>query len=78
MSHKKDRERFRFRKSLDPNYKGFRGPEPKPEPKPELKPMTCSVCQRVKNVPADTPEGEAYVCATCRSSESETAPPGGS
>lgn len=69
MSRKKDRDRFRFRKSLDPNYQGFRGPEPKPEPKPELKPVTCSVCHRLKNVPADTPEDAEYICAACRDNE---------
>lgn len=65
MSRRKDRERYQLRKSLDPGYRGFRGSELKPEPKPELKSITCSVCQRTKNVPADTPE-ENFICASCR------------
>ncbi|MBI2907795.1 MAG: hypothetical protein HYX92_09085 [Chloroflexi bacterium] len=66
MSRRKDRERYQVRKSLDPGYQGFRGPEPKPETKPEVRTAVCSVCKRVKNVPADIPEDVDYVCAACR------------
>lgn len=65
MSRRKDRETFRVRKSLYPDYKGYRGPEERPPSKPELKPLVCTVCNRKRNVPVDTAE-EGFVCTVCR------------
>ena len=65
MSRRKDREQFRSRKSLYPDYKGYRGPEERPPSKPELKSLVCAQCGRKRNVPVDTPE-QGFTCSTCR------------
>ncbi len=72
MSRRKDRERFQRIKEQNPEYRGFRGANtavaaPTP-PTPALETVTCSVCQRRRNVPADTlPEDRAeYVCLRCQ------------
>lgn len=72
MSRRKDRERFQQLKEQNPEYKGFRGADTAvaaatPSP-PTLESVTCSVCQRRRNVPADTlPEDRAeFVCLRCQ------------
>lgn len=72
MSRRKDRERYQRRKEQNPDYVGFRGSEtvvasPDPPP-PALESVTCSVCQRRRNVPVDTlPVDRAvYVCLRCQ------------
>ena len=72
MSRRKDRERFQRIKEQNPDYRGFRGAETAvaapPPPPPALESVTCSVCQRRRNVPVDTlPEVRAeYVCLRCQ------------
>ena len=65
MSRRKDREQFRSRKALYPDYKGYRGPEERPASKPELKALVCTQCGRKRNVAVDTPE-EGFICTICR------------
>ena len=69
---RKDRERFLRRKEANPAYQGFRGAAtvtaPPPPPTPVTEAVTCSVCQRrrnvnVANLPADR---GAYVCLRCQ------------
>ena len=72
MSRRKDRERFQRMKEQNPDYRGFRGADTAvaapPEPPPVLESVTCSICQRRRNVPVDTlPEDRAeYVCLRCQ------------
>jgi hypothetical protein len=72
MSRRKDRERFQRIKGQNPDYRGFRGATTEvaapPPPPPALESVTCSVCQRRRNVPVDTlPANRAeYVCLRCR------------
>ena len=72
MSRRKDRERFQRIKEQNPDYTGFRGADTvvaTPSPPPLLlESVTCSVCQRRRNVPADTlPQDRAeYVCIRCQ------------
>ena len=72
MSRRKDRERYQRIKEQNPEYRGFRGANTAvaapPPPTPALETVTCSVCQRRRNVPADTlPEDRAeYVCLRCQ------------
>ena len=73
MSRRKDRERLLRMKERNPGYVGFRGAEtaavlpPPAEPAPALESVTCSVCQRKRNVPANAvPVNRAeYVCLSC-------------
>ena len=71
MSRRKDRERFHRMKEQNPEYTGFRGADTvvaTPPPPPVLESVTCSVCQRRRNVPIDTlPADRAeYVCLRCQ------------
>ena len=71
MSRRKDRERFLRMKEQNPTYTGFRGADTvveTPPPPPILESIVCSVCQRRRNVPADTlPANRAeYVCLRCQ------------
>lgn len=73
MSRRKDRERFLRLKEQDPNYVGFRGgqsPTVTAAP-PQLVAAVCSVCQRRRNVPADSlPEDrDSFVCLQCQESQ---------
>ena len=69
---RKDRERFLRMKADDPDYQGFRGaatmtPAP-PPPAPATESVTCSVCNRRRNVNVDSlPEDRnTYVCLRCQ------------
>ena len=68
MSRRKDRDRFIEMKRLNPDYQGFRGfgQGPASDSTP-LESVTCSVCGRRRNVPANTiPEQrDSYVCLSC-------------
>ena len=69
---RKDRERFFRLREANPGYQGFRGAAtvtaPPPPPAPVTESVTCSVCNRRRNVSVDTlPEDRsAYVCLRCR------------
>jgi hypothetical protein len=69
MSRRKDRERFNRLKEQDSSYRGFRGINVASTPTPvELGSVTCSVCQRKRNVPVDTiPEDPStFICVRCQ------------
>ncbi|MSQ14151.1 MAG: hypothetical protein EXR47_08550 [Dehalococcoidia bacterium] len=81
MSRKRDQERLEAMKARDPNYVGFRGHEKEPT-KPgsvRLVAVTCSVCQRKRNVPEGIAlsAGDAYVCSSCEEEEAAKAAAGG-
>ncbi len=72
---RKDRERFMRLKEANPGYQGFRGTAavaaPPPPPQPAIEPVTCSVCNRRRNVNVDSlPEDRsAYVCLRCQAEQ---------
>jgi hypothetical protein len=69
VSRRKDRERFLRLKQQDPNYAGFRGANTETAPVPvPLESVTCSVCQRKRNVPVDTIPNDprSFVCIRCQ------------
>ena len=70
MSRKKDLQRIQAMRSLDASYAGFRGydKEPTRPGNVRLVAVTCSVCQRKRNVPEGTAlqAGEQYVCSSCQ------------
>ncbi len=77
MSRRKDRERFLAAKASNPDYKGFRGVgagAPSPAG-PATVAVTCSVCGRKRNVPADQAPagGEQYVCDSCKEQQAASA-----
>ena len=56
-------------KQLNPDYVGFRGYGNASESsEPPLEKVTCSKCQRVRNVPVGVAvdRQDDYVCATCQ------------
>ena len=56
-------------KQLNPDYVGFRGyGEDSVSSEPPLEKVTCSKCQRVRNVPVGVAveRQDDYVCATCQ------------
>lgn len=69
---RKDRERFMRLKEANPDYQGFRGlatvTAATPPPQPATESVTCSVCNRRRNVTVDNlPEDRsAYVCLRCQ------------
>jgi len=74
MSRRKDQERFARLKRRNPDYTGFRGAVTiTAKPQVTLSSVTCSVCERKRNVASDSlPEGrESYICARCRDNEAE-------
>ena len=77
MSRRKDVERFRRLKAQNPDYVGFRGVNTAPaRPAPTLEPVTCSVCNRKRNVDSNSlpADRSRYVCLRCQA-ETETASP---
>ncbi len=69
---RKDRERFLRLKETNPEYQGFRGAAtatPPPPPPPLVtESVTCSLCQRRRNVNVASlpPDRSAYVCLRCQ------------
>ncbi|CAI8051138.1 hypothetical protein GBAR_LOCUS28018 [Geodia barretti] len=72
---RKDRERFLRIKEGNPDYQGFRGAAsvaaPPPPPEPVTESVTCSVCNRRRNVNVDIlPEDRStFVCLRCQEEE---------
>ena len=78
MSRRKDVERFQRLKGQNPGYVGFRGAETAPaRPIPVMESVTCSVCNRKRNVDSSTlpVDRNDYVCLRCQE-EPASAPPG--
>ena len=76
MSRRKDQERFLRRKQHNPDYVGFRGANTvTTKAVVALESVTCSVCSRKRNVPADTlpDDRDSFVCARCQESEAAAA-----
>ena len=69
---RKDRERFLRLKETNPDYAGFRGTATveaaAPPPPPVTESVTCSVCNRRRNVSVDSiPEDRSsFVCLRCQ------------
>ena len=69
---RKDRERFLRLKEANPDYEGYRGTATveaaAPPPPPATESVTCSVCNRRRNVNVDSiPEDRSsYVCLRCQ------------
>ena len=69
MSRRKDRERLARLKQQNPDYVGFRGADTVTEKAPPaMESVACSVCQRKRNVAADTlpTDRSSYVCLGCQ------------
>lgn len=69
MSRRKDRERFQRLKEQNPNYTGFRGSNTvTAAPSAPLEGVTCTVCRRKRNVPADSlpQDRDTFVCLQCQ------------
>ncbi len=69
MSRRKDQERFLRLKAENPDYTGFRGGNTVTAKAPAaLESVTCSVCQRKRNVAVDTlpADRQTYVCQRCQ------------
>lgn len=70
MSRRKDLERYLATKNTDPDYKGFRGygEESSSADEAPTQAITCTVCGRKRNVPAEvaTEQADNYVCLSCR------------
>jgi hypothetical protein len=70
VSRRKDREKVESLKARHADYVGFRGYDRQPDrqgPAP-MQSLTCSVCNRKRNVPADivVADGGKYVCLSCQ------------
>ncbi len=73
---RKDRERYLRLKNENPDYGGFRGRETvTARAAPVTETVVCSVCNRRRNVAADTlPEDRStYVCLRCQEEQGVTA-----
>jgi len=70
VSRRKDRERFRDKKRLNPDYAGFRGQNSGTNSQGEtpLQAVKCSICGRIRNVPIGLAleSGDSYMCLACR------------
>jgi transposase len=70
---RRDRERFLRIKAENPDYQGFRGAEAvaPPPPAPVTESVTCSVCNRRRNVNVDSlpDDRSTYVCLRCQEEE---------
>ena len=76
MSRSKDQQRFLRLKQQNPDYVGFRGSgTANVRAQVALESVTCSVCNRKRNVPSDSlsEDRDSYICARCQDSEA-TAP----
>ena len=74
MSRRKDQERFLRLKAENPDYTGFRGGNTvTAKPQVALESVTCSVCQRKRNVAVDTlpADRQTYVCQRCQDDRSD-------
>ena len=72
MSRRKDRERFEQRSQANPDYVGFRGANTViDKPSVPTESITCSVCNRKRNVPSDTipTDRDTFVCLRCQDQE---------
>ena len=72
MSRRKDQERFVRLKEQNPDYVGFRGAGIiTAKAQVVLESVTCSACNRKRNVPNDSlPEDrDSYICARCQDIE---------
>ncbi len=79
MSRRKDAERFQRLKAQNPGYVGFRGAEiASARPVPVMESVTCSVCNRKRNVDSSTLPADRndYVCLRCQE-EPASDPPAG-
>ncbi|MBM3946503.1 MAG: hypothetical protein FJ315_03765 [SAR202 cluster bacterium] len=80
MSRKRDQQRLQAMRALDPNYAGFRGyaKEPTRPGNVRLVAMTCTVCQRRRNVPegAALSAGGRFICASCQEEQTAKAAAG--
>ena len=77
MSRRKDQERFLRLKTENPNYTGFRGANTVTvKTQAALESVTCSVCQRKRNVAVDTlpADRESYVCQRCQDDQAADSP----
>ena len=78
MSRRKDRERFLAMKGLNPDYVGFRGDGTQSAEADAipLEGITCSVCNRRRNVPVGVAikERENYICSTCQEDQAINEP----
>ncbi len=69
MSRRKDLERYLRLKQQNPDYAGFRGAETvAAQPPPALESIVCSVCQRKRNIAADSlpDDRSSFVCLSCQ------------
>ena len=77
MSRRKDAERFERLRAQNPDYVGFRGANTAPaRPTLVMESVTCSVCNRKRNVdintlPADRNE---FVCLRCQEDPTPVSP----
>ena len=77
MSRRKDAERFQRLKAQNPGYVGFRGAETAPSrPTPVMESVTCSVCNRKRNVDTNTlpADRNQYVCLRCQEESASASP----
>ena len=69
---RKDRERFLRLREANPDYLGYRGADTvdvaAPPPPPATESVTCTICNRRRNVNVDSiPEDRGvYVCLRCQ------------
>ena len=75
MSRRKDYERLLRLREENPDYTGFRGAQTVTEKAPsQLETVVCSVCNRKRNVAADTipANRDEFVCISCQDPKSST------
>ncbi len=75
MSRRKDYQRLLRLRQENPDYAGFRGAQTVTTRAPSpLETVVCSVCNRKRNVAADTipANRDEFVCLSCQDPESST------